>query len=46
MDLSKAFDSVNHDLLPAKLVSYGIDLDALQLLKKFSLQETSESKSE
>ena len=33
MDLSKAFDSVNHELLIAKLKSYGLDQHAANLFR-------------
>ena len=32
MDLSKAFNSISHDLIIAKLVAYGLDDTALQLI--------------
>ena len=35
MDLSKAFDCVSQDLLLAKLSAYGLNLDALQLMKSY-----------
>ena len=35
MDLSKAFDSINHDLLLAKLDAYGFDKKALIMIKSY-----------
>ena len=35
MDLSKAFDTINHRLLIAKLYAYGFDKDALELILNY-----------
>ena len=35
MDLSKAFDTLNHDLLIAKLHAYGFSEESFQLIKSY-----------
>ena len=35
MDLSKAFDTLDHDLLIAKLYAYGFDKNSLRLIKSY-----------
>ena len=35
LDISKAFDRIDHDLLPAKLRAYGFSLDALKLTHSY-----------
>ena len=35
MDLSKAFDSLNHDLLLAKLEAYGLDNNAVRFMRSY-----------
>ena len=35
MDLSKAFDTLNHELLIAKLSAYGFDKSALTIIRDY-----------
>ena len=35
MDLSKAFDTINHELLIAKLHAYGFSMDALKIVHSY-----------
>ena len=35
MDLSKAFDTINHDLLIAKLKAYGFSKETVKLMKSY-----------
>ena len=35
MDLSKVFDTINHDLLIAKLGAYGFDTASLKLIRSY-----------
>ena len=35
MDLSKAFDTINHNLLLAKLHAYGFSMNALELIRNY-----------
>ena len=35
MDISKAFDTINHELLIAKLEAYGFDYGALEIIHSY-----------
>ena len=35
MDLSKAFHTINHDLMLAKLKAYGFSLNAVKLIRSY-----------
>ena len=35
MDLSKAFDCIDHDILIAKIAAYGLGRDVLKLIKNY-----------
>ena len=37
MELLEAFDTLNHDLLIAKLEAYGFETDALRYMKSYCL---------
>ena len=44
MDLSKAFDTLNHDLLIAKLHAYGFDIKTLKLLHSYLIKRWQRTK--
>lgn len=44
MDLSKAFDTLNHDLLIAKLQAYGFGSSALKLIKSYLIDRWQRTK--
>ena len=35
MDLSKAFECIPHDLLPAKLYAYGLSMDVIRFIYSY-----------
>ena len=45
IDLSKAFDTINHELLIAKLLAYGFSIEALEVLLSYCKKGGKESRS-
>ena len=43
-DLSKAFDCICHDLLVAKLRTYGLSLNALKMIQDYLLNQKQRTK--
>ena len=44
MDLSKAFDTLNHELLLAKLNAYGFDKNSLEITRDYLSKSWKETK--
>ena len=39
MDLSKSFDTINHNLILAKLETYGFSMTSLELMQSYSCNQ-------
>ena len=46
MDLSKAFDTLNHELLLAKLNAYGFDKNSLEITRDYLSKSWQETKTD